>query len=308
MNGDDLPSRSALNSFFSYNEARKRAHIESLTALLTRRSNSLVPLSIVRSYMAGSAEEYLGLRTVRINRILGSEQRSNDFSPGFAPKKEAGRFRWMSVHSAFKEKGGLPAISLYELGGVYFVRDGHHRVSVARQEGAQFIEAEVTRIPGDLVLDPSLDEHGIFLRLMSLLEDKFVRVTGLTTGKPFQRPSNPEGWNALVAEIEKHRLFLSESVQTADFRAAANSWLSTVYAPFLGLAKKMRLAWYFPGQNPTDLYLTVARMESRFETERNACLDGQDLAGTIIRDKSLQLPVWLRNLVNWLRGASGAAR
>ncbi len=258
--------------------------------------------------MAGSSEEYLGLRTVRINRILGSEQRSDDFSPGFAPKKEAGRFRWMSVHTAFTEKGSLPAISLYELGGVYFVRDGHHRVSVAKQEGAQFIEAEVSRIPGDLVLDPSLDEHGIFLRLMALLEDKFARVTGLANGKPFQRPSNPEGWDALIAEIEKHRLFLSESVHAVDLRTAANSWLHTVYRPFLGLARKMRLAWYFPGQNPTDIYLTLVRMESTFETERHACMDGQDAASVIIRDKSLPLYAWLKYLVNWLKGAPKAAR
>jgi len=262
---------------------------------LSRRSNTLVPLSVVRSYMSGSSEEYLGIQTVPVAKILGSEQRSNDYSRTFAPKKEGGRFRWMSIHLVLDEKGSLPPVSLYEVGGIYFVRDGHHRVSVSRQEGIQYIEAEIIRIPGDLVLEAALDERGIRSRIMALLEKRFMATTGLPKGVSFPRPSMPDGWELLLADIEKHRIFLSETGHTVDIQKAAGSWMRTVYLPVLKLARRLRLPWNLPGNRPADMYLAIIEMESKYQAENKVCFDGQDGTLMAIRQASSWTPARVFN-------------
>jgi len=186
----------------------------------------------------------------------------------------------MGIHLVLDEKGSLPPVSLYEVGGIYFVRDGHHRVSVSRQEGIQYIEAEIIRIPGDLVLDADQDERGIRSRVMDLLEERFMATTGLKKSASFPRPTDPEGWELLLADIEKHRMFLSDTGDTVDIRTAAESWMSTLYLPVLKLARKLRVSWHFPGFKPADIYLAIAVMESVYEEEKKVCFDGQD--GTLM--------------------------
>jgi hypothetical protein len=85
-----------------------------------------------------------GLRTVSIERIRGTEGRSNDFDRSFHPLRESSRERWMSIARARDQDKALPPVDLIQVGDIYFCRDGHHRISVARAVGQRYIEAEVT--------------------------------------------------------------------------------------------------------------------------------------------------------------------
>jgi hypothetical protein len=126
-----------------FNRARLRAIFGRALALLRNEKDQLLSLQEVKALLRPESESYRGLRTVPIERIVGSEGRYLDFNRIFLPKREHLRGRWTRVDLAHYQQVHLPPVTLYEIGGVYFVRDGNHRVSVARTQGAEFIDAEV---------------------------------------------------------------------------------------------------------------------------------------------------------------------
>ncbi|MFC2046174.1 hypothetical protein ACFLTC_01460 [Chloroflexota bacterium] len=89
------------------------------------------------------AHRHTGLKTVPIRRILGSESRSSDFDRDFHPLQDHNKGRWLRIARARQRGAALPPVDLIRVGGVYFVRDGHHRISVARSLGQLDIEAKV---------------------------------------------------------------------------------------------------------------------------------------------------------------------
>jgi hypothetical protein len=91
---------------------------------------------------------YLGMRTVEVEKITGSVGRYRDFDGSFSPLKKCMVERWGRIDRAYHRGDELPAVSLYKIGDRYFVRDGNHRVSVARYHGVAVIDAEVVEIRG----------------------------------------------------------------------------------------------------------------------------------------------------------------
>ena len=126
----------------AYREARFSAGLARLGARLTGRWSRLLDLDDVAQPAQGS--HYAGLRSVRLARIAGSEGRSEDFDGHFRPQKTHNRERWIRVASAWLQGLTLPAVQLVQVGDAYYVRDGNHRVSVARAFGQESIDAEVT--------------------------------------------------------------------------------------------------------------------------------------------------------------------
>jgi hypothetical protein len=100
-----------------------------------------------------SRRSYLGIREIPVERIVGSVDRSVDFDRDFSPRRRLSRDRLASLRSAFPD-GDVPAIDVFEVGGAYFVEDGHHRVALARERGADYIDADVTRLETDYVTKP----------------------------------------------------------------------------------------------------------------------------------------------------------
>ena len=106
---------------------------------LTRWSQSCVP----------------GIRTVEVEKIAGSVGRSRDFDGSFLPLRAGMAERWGRVDSAYHRGVELPPVSLYRIGDAYFVRDGNHRISVAKYHGVVAIDAEVVQISGQMRTDPT---------------------------------------------------------------------------------------------------------------------------------------------------------
>jgi hypothetical protein len=121
-----------------FNSLRWQASLSRRLAWLTRRCNGLKPLS-----SSFQKAHYLGTRTIAIEQIHGSESRSDDFDSSFRPLSSRTMQRWTSIAIARQKGVPLPPVELIKVGNEYFVRDGHHRVSVARAFGEQFIEAEI---------------------------------------------------------------------------------------------------------------------------------------------------------------------
>jgi hypothetical protein len=102
-----------------------------------------LPENLRRSVPASGAT-YRGRRTVEVSKIVGSVGKHEHFDPNFMPLSKASAEKWKRINRAFRLGPELPAVSLLQLGGDYFVSDGNHRVSVARFHGAEWIDAEVT--------------------------------------------------------------------------------------------------------------------------------------------------------------------
>lgn len=129
-----------------FSAARRRAALRRVAAWLRRDAGSNRLLSF-EAAVAGSdvtASVYLGWRAVPVERIVGSVGRTRDFDRAFLPKRRSLAERWKLVDRMVHDLEELPPVSLYKVGGDYYVVDGHHRLSVARYHGARRVEAEVT--------------------------------------------------------------------------------------------------------------------------------------------------------------------
>jgi hypothetical protein len=127
-----------------YEEACHRGRLNRLWRLITRRSGHLLDLRTVEAAYQIQTRHYLGVQLVSVDQICGSEGRSLDFDSLFYPCQKHSQERWLSIAAARIMELALPPVELIQIGEGYFVRDGHHRLSVARALGEQYIEAEVT--------------------------------------------------------------------------------------------------------------------------------------------------------------------
>lgn len=137
------PSQSLGDLRELYRSMQNKAFLGRVSSFLTGHSRKLLDLTTEVSGRKIRGRHYAGARTVPINRIKGSEGRSSDFDCDFNPIHTRTRDRWISV--AFAHSSGLilPPVELIQVGEEYFVRDGHHRISVARAFGEKYIDAKV---------------------------------------------------------------------------------------------------------------------------------------------------------------------
>lgn len=124
-----------------YSLSRDQARRGLLWSTLTRRSRSLLALDEIDA--ASAVYRDAGVQMVPIGQIRGSESRSSDFDRDFNPLQDHDKRRWLNVADARRQGKALPPVKLVQVGEVYFVRDGHHRISVARALGQRSIEARV---------------------------------------------------------------------------------------------------------------------------------------------------------------------
>lgn len=255
-----------------FNWARRKAFLFRLLALVNRDSTDLLPFEEVRARLNVRGQHYLGNQTVPLANIIGSEGRYADFDRRFAPRYDTTKWRWMSIDRAFYEDVHLPAVELYKIDDIYFVKDGHHRISVARQQGQLEIDAVVTELHVDVPLSPSLS-----MRDMLLKEEysDFLAWTGLAQLRPQQRIefSEPGGYLELVRHINSHRYYLGLNRQHSIERdEAVCSWYDDVYLPVIEVLRERDALRHFPRRSEADLYRWV--MEHRwYLRERNEGAD-----------------------------------
>ena len=125
--------------------ARRRALLRGLGRRLGRlEGGALLSFEEVRRHAGAYGGLRRGRRAVEVARIVGSAGKHDQFDDRFMPLRGASAERWKRIDRAYRSGAELPPVSLYAIDGDYFVQDGHHRVSVARFHGAEWIDAEVT--------------------------------------------------------------------------------------------------------------------------------------------------------------------
>jgi hypothetical protein len=141
-----------------FHRALLKVSLHSMWNKMRRRSGQehLVAFEKAKGALENWSQACLpGIRPVEVEKITGSVGRYKDFDGDFLPRKKSMCQRWNRVDRAYHQGVELPAVSLYKIGDAYFVRDGNHRVSVARYHEAAAIDAEVVEISGQMRPDPA---------------------------------------------------------------------------------------------------------------------------------------------------------
>lgn len=126
-----------------YIDIKRKSTWRQILARLTGHPNHLKDLSQVREHKITTNYQPLGIRPIRIDCIVGSENRANDFDKNFLPVNNNIEERWVNIAELMLLHVTLPPVDLIKVNNYYFVRDGHHRISVARYFGQNFIDANV---------------------------------------------------------------------------------------------------------------------------------------------------------------------
>lgn len=240
-----------------FERAVVRAFFRRILTGLVGADNSLLPLDEVRSRLPIRGQRDIGLQQVPIEKIVGSLGRYHDFDRVFLPTQSRTRDRWVSIDRAHYEQVNLPPVELIKMGDVYFVKDGNHRVSVARDQGQVFVDAYVTEVDLPVTLSPDTSLADLDLKQQ---QAEFLVQTGLDEIRPKAgvELTVPNLYPVLREHIAVHRWYLGEQrgAEVSETEAAA-SWYDNVYKPIVELVRDQNLLKEFPGSSETDLYLWI---------------------------------------------------
>jgi nucleotide-binding universal stress UspA family protein len=246
---------SALRDF---HEARRRASLEAIMARLKGKSIDLFAYEDVRHKLKATSSVERGLQDIPLDAIVGSVGRYTDFTRSFLPRRNSDEQRWARVKAQVADMGGLPPIEVYQIGETYFVQDGNHRVSVARELGAPAIQAYVTEVRTKVPL--SVDDQPDDLILKTEYAD-FLEHTNLDKLRPEADLSVtvPGEYQSLEEHIAVHRYFMGLDQQRDIAHAeAVTHWYDTIYLPVVQVIQERGILRDFPDRTETDLYLWIS--------------------------------------------------
>lgn len=277
----------------NWTRVRRQAFVQAIHDRLVRGPHELMSWEEVRLRLPMRGSRYRGLRQVPLSQIVGSEGRYTDFDRQFLPRHNHLYHRWQSVDLAHYQAISLPPVELYQIGGVYFVKDGNHRISVARAHGLADIDAYVT----EYMVDVPLDEH-LSVRELLLREEysDFLEWTQLHRLRPQQRItlSALGGYLELVGHINSHHVCLAQAHgEDVSQETAIMSWYDNVYMPLVELIRQHGILTQFPGRTEADLYLWI--MQHRHTLQQACGADpGPEVAALDYARHYRRRPIWTR--------------
>ena len=248
-----------------WKQARRAAFVQGVLATFTHRPADLLPFEEVRRRLRLRNVRYLGLQDVSLDLIVGSVGRYRDFTRAFFPRQDDLQERWQRIDRLVTTGGGLPPIELYKVGQVYFVRDGNHRLSVARQHDAPSIQAYVWEYKTRTPLERETDVDDL---LCKAAHAAFLERTNVDRLCPDLRLelTQPDGYEDLLYEIEAFQQNISriDEREVEDDEAVA-LWCEMQYAPIVQIIRQRDILQEFPGRTEADLYLWLRRNHEELE-------------------------------------------
>ena len=188
-----------------------------------------------------------GRQSVVLSQIVGSVNRYLDFDSKFRLKKDRPRERLNAIRTFMERGRPLPPVDLYKIKDSYFVLDGNHRISVAKERGFKEINARVVEF-----LPSRATAENILYRDKTEFQDK----TGLRQSIDLTEPGQ---YRNLMRQITQHRLFLSEKAGSeVPLKESAEDWYNTIYRPLTAIVEKAGLLDSFPGRTAADLYAYIS--------------------------------------------------
>ncbi len=238
-----------------FERVRRQAALKELFGWLRGESVKLLSYDDVRARLHARETGRRTLEDIPIDAIVGSAGRYHEFTRGFLPGKHVSRSRWGRVKQAMTGMKGVPPIEVYRVGEAYFVQDGNHRVSVAREMGLDHIEAYVTEVHSEVAVGPELDAKAL---IIAAEEADFLQQTGARSLLPDTdlRLTATGQYPVLLEHINVHRYYMSETdSREVSFAEALRHWHDEVYAPVVELIRERDLLSEFPERTEADLYL-----------------------------------------------------
>jgi hypothetical protein len=242
-----------------FRNARMRGFLRGVLAQLSGKNTRMLPWDDVRDKLGLRGLIRRGVQSVPVDKIVGSVGRYLDFDNAFLPVSNSVQSRWRKINRAFYDDVSLPPVTLYQVGDAYFVLDGNHRVSVAREHEVAYIDAEVfeatTPVPitaADLVDADNLDVLGEYAR--------FLERTNLNALRPDQQLRFTIGgaYERLVEHIAVHRYFMGLDLKRdIGEDEAVIDWYDNVYMPIIRTVREDDILKDFPRRTESDLYLWI---------------------------------------------------
>ena len=242
-----------------FGRARRQSALARLAARLRREPDDIdliLPFEEVVEALGRVGERRLGLQTIPLDSIVGTVDRSREFDRSFRPTSSRTRPRWEGIALAQRSGKDMPPIDVYRVGELHFVRDGHHRVSVARAQSRGTIDAHVTEVttrvgpdrgirPGDL---PLKSHERLFRERVPLPDELQARI----------RPSNPAAYAGLAEGVEAWGFrAIRARGQLMSREQVARAWFSEEYEPVTEMLHEAGLAG---GETETDAYVAVVTL------------------------------------------------
>jgi hypothetical protein len=244
---------------FDFGRARRRRALSRLAAAMRREPsdvNVILPFEEVVEALGRRGERRVGLQSIPLDSIVGTVDRGREFDRAFRPTSGRVRTRWERIATATRQGQGMPPIDVYRIGELHFVKDGHHRVSVARELGWETIEAYVTDVITELGAERSIRLHDLALKSHQRLF--FERV-----------PLPKEARDQIKLSDEWRYAALAESVEAWGFRAmqahrefedreqVALEWFREEYEPVVAMLREADLV---RRGTETEAYMRVAHL------------------------------------------------
>ncbi len=278
-----------------FRNARARSLMRSIWALMSGRDTALMAWDEVRDKLKLRGLIYRGVQTVPLDKIVGSVGRYRDFDNEFMPTQNQSADRWRKVNRAFYEDISLPPVQLYKVGEVYFVLDGNHRVSVAREHGATYIDAEVQ----EAVTRVNVTEQDIDANNLEMLGeyDDFLQRTKLDKLRPEQnlRFSIGGAYVRVLEHIAVHRYYMGlEQKRDIGEDEAVKDWYDKVYLPIVKAVREDKILDDFPGRTESDLYLWMIDHQHYLREQCDDCGVDAEEAVTDYTEKFSEKPVLKR--------------
>jgi hypothetical protein len=276
---------SAVNDFL---QAHRRAALQQVLSRVTGKSVELLSYDDVLNKLRLTGRSMRGVREIPVAAIVGTVGRCTDFTRTFLPRKASDEQRWANLMTFVRGHSldALPPIEVYQIGSAYFVQDGHHRVSIARQLGVEFIAAIVTEVQTRVPLTPDADwdalirnaEYAAFLEYTHL--DRLRPKADLTVSVPGQ-------YAKLEDHIEVHRYFSEVAEERElEFEEAVRRWHDEAYRPIADAIHDQGLLSDFPGRTITDLYLWIAEHRLPLQAELGWTISPETATAFLAKDFS----------------------
>lgn len=253
---------------WEWSGARRRALWVQLQASLGRKKINLINFAELSHRFKLGGSFYQGVQDIPLDKIIGSVSRYHDFVQTFLPVNESMSQRWERVAAAYLDpmSGGLPPIEVYQVGDCYFVKDGNHRVSVARHLKKLYIEAHVWEYLHPVAgLAPGVDIDALILEAE---RRDFLEQTNLDALRPDHtlRLTAPGGYALILGQIVYYQeiLGLIDEVEMP-YHEAIGAWYDMIYATTTQLIEQAGVLNSFPQRTTADFFIWVVQHHQELE-------------------------------------------
>lgn len=272
----------------AWSNARRKAFWKKVSASLRRKDIKLYDYAEVTRRLNLHNTHYKGLRSIPLNKIVGSVGRYNDFIEAFLPitKEMAHRWEHIARLTLDPHSGGLPPIEVYKIGDAYFVKDGNHRVSVANEVGLPDIEGYVWEYP--LELDGLSPDTDIDTLLKEYERLQFLTATRLPPD--CIELSEPGGYPDLLHQIACFHAALQQIDETdMPFENAALDWYEMIYKTSEQILQQQGICDLFPYRTAADAFVFVRRHQNELQERYGRKVHWLDAAEETARQQQSRL-------------------